>query len=184
MEAEGGKQSSSGLEWKLHPVRSHALHALGFRFGTLWSPWPRSRQIISGEPHASPPPALLPAPQLVLINISDHHTRTRANTPGASAAGVAPPAVMGCLLGSQSGRTVDISNSFEIKYSTSAGQVEVDVAFLLKKQEQCKRVYVWHMAGAGGGGGPTTRQLAVHRAVAAVGPIQIHPHSSWGCLSQ
>ncbi|GIL60036.1 hypothetical protein Vafri_14657 [Volvox africanus] len=92
------RQSTSGLEWKLHP--------------------------------------------LVLINVSDHHTRTKANTPGASPTGLASPAVMGCLLGSQSGRTVDIRNSFEVRYNMAAdGSVELDVAFLLKKQEQYKQVF-------------------------------------------
>ncbi|GIL82484.1 hypothetical protein Vretimale_11872 [Volvox reticuliferus] len=79
---------------------------------------------------------------LVLINISDHHTRTKANSPGASSTGVASPAVMGCLLGSQSGRTVDIRNSFEVRYNIAAdGSVELDIAFLLKKQEQYKQVF-------------------------------------------
>lgn len=43
---------------------------------------------------------------------------------------------MGCLLGSQSGRTVDISNSFEMRYLESSA-VDIDHAFLLKKMEQC-----------------------------------------------
>ena len=74
--------------------------------------------------------------QLVLINISDHHTRTRANT------GAPAVKVLGCLLGTQSGRTVDISNSFEIKYegptAAEGGPVVIDHAFLLKKQDQCE----------------------------------------------
>jgi hypothetical protein len=83
----------------------------------------------------APPPAL----QLVLINISDHHTRMRAN-PAAGAAPGAPVVVLGCLLGSQTGRTVDVSNSFEIKYAEgAAGAFDVDQAFLLKRQEQCER---------------------------------------------
>lgn len=45
---------------------------------------------------------------------------------------------MGCLLGSQSGRSIDISNSFEMNYTAEAdGGVTVDYPFLLKKQEQC-----------------------------------------------
>lgn len=73
---------------------------------------------------------------LVLINVSDHHTRTKANTGG-------PVKVIGCLLGSHSGRTIDISNSFEIKYdlSPSSGAIVVDQPFLLKKQEQYKQVF-------------------------------------------
>mmetsp|Transcript_16050 Transcript_16050/g.34706 ORF Transcript_16050/g.34706 Transcript_16050/m.34706 type:complete len:305 (-) Transcript_16050:43-957(-) len=84
-------QSSSGLEFKLHP--------------------------------------------LVLINVSDHHTRTKANTGGQDVK------VLGCLLGIQSGRTVDITNSFEIKHDRTAAGIEINAAFLVKKQEQYKQVF-------------------------------------------
>jgi len=74
--------------------------------------------------------------QLVLINVSDHFTRLKAN----GVDGAPAPTVMGCLLGSQDGRTVDISNSFEIKCDESPenGSFQIDNAFLLKKQEQCE----------------------------------------------
>ncbi len=70
----------------------------------------------------------------MLINVSDHFTRTKANS--ASPSGVR---VLGCLLGSQTGRSIDISNSFEIKFETGpAGVSTIDIPFLLKKQEQCE----------------------------------------------
>lgn len=71
--------------------------------------------------------------QLVLINISDHHVRMRVN-------GLAQGSgrVFGCLLGQQIGREVSVSNSFEMKVEDKMGEPEVDEAFLLKKQEQCK----------------------------------------------
>lgn len=58
--------------------------------------------------------------------------------------GVAPGdvKVMGALLGNQSGRTVDISNSFEIKFEMADGSPVIDHPFLLKKQEQCE----WYRA--------------------------------------
>ncbi len=69
--------------------------------------------------------------QLVLINISDHWTRTKANVGR-------PTRVMGILLGQQVGRTVDISNSFEIKYTAGPeGEAQIDMPFLVHKQEQC-----------------------------------------------
>lgn len=71
--------------------------------------------------------------QLVLINISDHHTRTRANSEAGP--GEELP-VLGCLLGTQAGRTVDISNSFEMRYQEGSA-TDIDHAFLLKKMEQC-----------------------------------------------
>lgn len=79
-------------------------------------------------------------PQLVLINVSDHHTRTRANTPAAPSSGVK---VLGALLGSQSGRTIDISNSFEVKFDVVDGSLVIDNPFLLKKQGQCEASRLW-----------------------------------------
>ncbi|KAL4437304.1 hypothetical protein ABPG75_004443 [Micractinium tetrahymenae] len=86
---------------------------------------------------------------LVLINISDHHTRTRANAGGAAAV-----RVLGCLLGSQAGRTVDISNSFEMRLNPGGGEVDIDEAFLQKKMEQYKQTFPqqdvvgWYATGA------------------------------------
>jgi JAB1/Mov34/MPN/PAD-1 ubiquitin protease len=75
-------------------------------------------------------------PQLVLINISDHWSRMKVN----GLDGANQGRVMGCLLGQQTGRTVDISNSFEIKYSMVDGGVEIDELFLAKKTDQCECV--------------------------------------------
>ena len=71
----------------------------------------------------------------MLINISDHYTRTKVASPASN--GVFR--VMGCLLGQQSGRVVDISNSFEIKYERGDdGSIAINDAFLQKKMEQCE----------------------------------------------
>lgn len=82
----------------------------------------------------SPSPLLSHQPQLVLINISDHFTRFKANGPE----GAPPPTVMGCLLGVQDGRSVDVCNSFEMRFTQGEEGWEVDHPFLLKKQEQCE----------------------------------------------
>ncbi|KAL4439478.1 hypothetical protein ABPG77_008807 [Micractinium sp. CCAP 211/92] len=75
---------------------------------------------------------------LVLINISDHHTRTRANAGAAPGAAVR---VLGCLLGSQAGRTVDIANSFEMRLKAGGNAADIDEAFLQKKMEQYKQTF-------------------------------------------
>ena len=76
--------------------------------------------------------------QLVLINISDHFMRTQANEQAEPSVEIK---VLGILLGQQTGRVVDISNSFEIKAERDAqGSVAIDEAFLTRKQEQCKRL--------------------------------------------
>ena len=73
--------------------------------------------------------------QLVLINISDHHTRTKVNAPDQRAA---PARVVGCLLGQQVGRSVSIRNSFEVGNSFPEDANQLDFGFLHKKLEQCE----------------------------------------------
>eukprot|EP00891_Asterochloris_glomerata_P005404 jgi/Astpho2/5404/e_gw1.00076.27.1_t len=85
---------------------------------------------------------------LVLLTISDHHTRIKANAPaGQDAASsstwpAAPARVLGYLLGQQNGRLVDISNSFELNYTTdAAGALQIDAPLLTTKLEQYKQVF-------------------------------------------
>ncbi|DBB04951.1 TPA: hypothetical protein ACH3X3_010232 [Trebouxia sp. C0006] len=91
---DSSKQSSSGLDFHLHP--------------------------------------------LVLLNVSDHHTRAKANLEDPS---LPPPRVLGCLLGQQTGRVVDVSNSFEFMYENTASGLIIDEGLLTKKTEQYKQVF-------------------------------------------
>ena len=84
---------------------------------------------------------------LVIVNVSDHHTRVKAqaacsgdgsSSSGAAAAAGQPPRVFGCVIGVQRGRTVEIFNSFELVLDPVSGTL--DRAFLEKKQELCKLV--------------------------------------------
>lgn len=59
--------------------------------------------------------------------------RTKAN----SAQSSGDITVMGVLLGHQTGRVVDISNSFEFTYDRTAEGITINEAFLTRKQEQC-----------------------------------------------
>ncbi|KAL6644595.1 hypothetical protein ACP70R_016203 [Stipagrostis hirtigluma subsp. patula] len=83
---------------------------------------------------------------LVIVNVSDHHTRVKAQAAcsrdGSSSSGEAaahPPRVFGCVIGVQRGRTVEIFNSFELVLDPVSGTL--DRAFLLKKQELYKKVF-------------------------------------------
>uniref|UniRef100_A0A7S0N1E2 COP9 signalosome complex subunit 6 n=1 Tax=Pyramimonas obovata TaxID=1411642 RepID=A0A7S0N1E2_9CHLO len=71
---------------------------------------------------------------LVLINVSDHHTRVKAQ------AGVASR-IVGGLLGVQTGRTVEITNSFELVTTGAGNDLAIDLAYLATKQEQYKKVF-------------------------------------------
>ncbi|XP_020083308.1 COP9 signalosome complex subunit 6a [Ananas comosus] len=94
---------------------------------------------------------------LVILNISDHHTRVKAQNQhlssasassaaanggdAATAAAALPPLprVFGCVIGVQRGRTVEIFNSFELLYDPHSHTL--DRCFLEKKQELYKKVF-------------------------------------------
>ena len=92
---------------------------------------------------------------LVIVNISDHYARTRAQTGAANPQGRAASffegaagngrahvraiagahvAVVGALLGQQTGRTIEVSNSFELAL-TPAGKLDSEYA--RTKRDQC-----------------------------------------------
>lgn len=73
---------------------------------------------------------------LVIINISDHFTRAKVESNATP-----PPRVIGALLGTQNGRNIEISNSFELVYHTLEGNIVVDTDYLKSKQEQFKKVF-------------------------------------------
>uniref|UniRef100_A0A0C9RG54 COP9 signalosome complex subunit 6 n=1 Tax=Wollemia nobilis TaxID=56998 RepID=A0A0C9RG54_9CONI len=73
---------------------------------------------------------------LVIVNISDHHTRLKAQS---LAQGGAVPRVFGCVIGVQRGRTVEIFNSFELIYEPKTHSLNRE--FLNKKYEQYKKVF-------------------------------------------
>ena len=56
---------------------------------------------------------------LVIMNISEHWTRTKAQ------AG-APQKVYGALIGKQKGRNIEVMNSFELDFNTVEGKVIID----------------------------------------------------------
>lgn len=69
---------------------------------------------------------------MVIVNISDHFTREKVKA-GKN------QRVYGVLLGQQSGRKVEISNSYEILVHPETGQI--DSEFLKKRLSQFQRVY-------------------------------------------
>ena len=119
---------------------------LSCRVHVCTRPWPHAggeAQSID-NPASEDPSHCACHPQLVLINVSDHHTRCRANGLNVAAGG----RVQGCLLGQQDGRNVDISNSLEIVYSVAPdGALEIDEAFLLKKMDQCAMALMCRLTG-------------------------------------
>lgn len=116
---------------------------------------------------------------LVIINVSDHFTRAKVS--GVSAAGAqdaggsssrqgpppGPPRVIGALLGEQSGRRVEVFNSFELTYTLLDGVVVIDTVYLTNKLEQFKQVFKtydllgWYSTGTE----PALRDLLTHKSL-------------------
>eukprot|EP01087_Luapelamoeba_hula_P003084 TRINITY_DN12905_c0_g1_i1.p1 TRINITY_DN12905_c0_g1~~TRINITY_DN12905_c0_g1_i1.p1 ORF type:complete len:323 (-),score=60.05 TRINITY_DN12905_c0_g1_i1:143-1111(-) len=72
---------------------------------------------------------------LVIINISDHATRAKAGD------GKTYSRVIGALCGIQSGRSVEIFNTFEMAYTVVDGSLIIDTDYVKKKQEQFIQVF-------------------------------------------
>jgi COP9 signalosome complex subunit 6 len=97
--------------------------------------------------------------QLVLINISDHFMRIRMSGDEVT------PRVVGCLLGEQTGRTVDISNSFEMVATGSDKSPDFDRLVFDAKQSQYAECFkTLHVLGWYSTGGPVQeRELQLHK---------------------
>jgi len=97
---------------------------------------------------------------MVLVNLSDHFTREKVKA-GKTVR------IYGILLGQQSGRKVEISNSFEILLDES--KQTLDHEFLKKRLAQFQRVYAhdeilgWYATGSK----PETHDIGIHQQIEA-----------------
>ncbi|KAL4002967.1 Maintenance of mitochondrial structure and function family protein [Acanthocheilonema viteae] len=74
---------------------------------------------------------------LVIMNISEHVTRTSAQQNDGK-----PFEVFGAILGKQSGRHIEMMNSFEVKWSDEGkGYAVIDASFLSTRQQQYQEVF-------------------------------------------
>jgi len=86
---------------------------------------------------------------LVIINISDHWTRMKVQSKKPN------PRVIGALVGIQTGRNLEIFNSFELPYEVKDNNIIVKAEYLIKKSEQFKKVFKdyefmgWYSTGTG-----------------------------------
>lgn len=112
---------------------------------------------------------------LVLVNVSDHYTRMKAQLN----AGQDPDRVLGCLLGFQTGnREIEICNSFEVKYEVDEGGVPVfDAEYLGQQQERYKKVFPqWDVVGWYGTGQEVVPEvdLQIHRSLSSVNESPVY----------
>ncbi|MFH4974228.1 hypothetical protein AB6A40_000937 [Gnathostoma spinigerum] len=99
---------------------------------------------------------------LVILNISEHWTRLRAQSTGGS-----PVQIFGAVLGKQIGRHLELINSFEVKWDDGPnGFAVIDEEYFRSREEQYKDVFVdldfmgWYTSGPEA---PTESDLNVHK---------------------
>lgn len=76
---------------------------------------------------------------LVIMNISEHWTRTRAQEGRSQQDSTI--AVLGALIGKQKGRNIEIMNSFELLFDRIEDDVIIDRDYYSTKEEQFKQVF-------------------------------------------
>ncbi|XP_052772791.1 COP9 signalosome complex subunit 6-like [Mya arenaria] len=115
---------------------------------------------------------------LVIMNISEHWTRVRAQEGKAVQ-------VLGALIGKQTGRAIEVMNSFELLFDIVDKDVVIDMVYYQTKEEQFKQVFSdmeflgWYTTG----GPPTDADIHVHKQICTINespvllkmnPVAIH----------
>nr|CAG4640992.1 EOG090X08T4 [Eulimnadia texana] len=100
---------------------------------------------------------------LVVMNISEHWTRVRAQENRAQQ-------VIGALIGKQKGRSLEIMNSFELVFLVIDGSIVIDKDYYKTKEEQFKQVFSemdflgWYTTGES----PTESDINVHKQICEI----------------
>lgn len=115
--------SSSGMAAAAVPTKSSQLAAVAQQ-----QPSGESRNVIAGNAVPSVACSLHP---LVIMNVSDHWTRIRAQKGFKSQ-------VFGALIGKQKGRNIEVMNSFELKFDMVDDEVHILMDYYNVKEQQCE----------------------------------------------
>lgn len=100
---------------------------------------------------------------LVIMNISEHWTRTRAQKGQVVQ-------VIGALIGKQTGRSIEVMNSFELLYWNKEEGKEIDKEYYYTKEEQFKQVFKdldflgWYTTGSA----PEESDLKIHKQMCTI----------------
>ncbi|XP_077293940.1 COP9 signalosome subunit 6 isoform X2 [Arctopsyche grandis] len=116
---------------------------------------------------------------LVIMNISEHWTRLRAQEGS-------PQTVIGAIIGKQKGRNIEVMNSFELVFCVIGGDVLIDRDYYTMKEEQFKQVFSdmdflgWYTTGES----PTEKDIAIHRQICEINEspilLQLNPNGKSG----
>ncbi|KAL5004818.1 hypothetical protein ScPMuIL_018274 [Solemya velum] len=100
---------------------------------------------------------------LVIMNISEHWTRVRAQEGR-------PLQVLGALIGKQKGRTIEVMNSFELVFETIESNPIINMDYYNQKEEQFKQVFSdqdflgWYTTGTS----PAESDIKVHKQICQI----------------
>jgi len=118
---------------------------------------------------------------LVIMNISEHYTRTRAQE------NVANPQVIGAILGKRNGRHLELFNSFELQHSSIEGAIIVDMDYFRSKEEQFGQVFKdldflgWYTVGGSNAGAAAEEDISIHKQLIEVNEgalmLKLNPNS-------
>lgn len=122
-------------------------------------------KIVGVVAHGMPASITVVLHPLVIMNISDHYTRIKAQEE-------IIPKVFGAILGKQNGRHLELFNSFELQHTESAtGNVEIEMNYFRDKEEQFRQVFKdidflgWYTVGSSTA---TEKDILIHRQLTAV----------------
>ncbi|XP_055594080.1 COP9 signalosome complex subunit 6 [Uranotaenia lowii] len=106
---------------------------------------------------------------LVIMNISDHWTRIRAQK------GFKSHQALGALIGKQKGRNIEVMNSFELKFDVVDGEVHILMDYYNVKEQQYKQVFSdldflgWYTTGAA----PSEKHINIHKQICQINECPI-----------
>ncbi|XP_037948549.1 COP9 signalosome complex subunit 6-like [Teleopsis dalmanni] len=113
---------------------------------------------------------------LVIMNISEHWTRIRAQSGEITQ-------VYGALIGKEKGRNIEVMNSFELKVDNVGDDVIINLDYYNTKEQQYKKVFSdldfigWYTTGEA----PTERDLKIQKQIANINEcpimLQLNPLS-------
>lgn len=105
---------------------------------------------------------------LVIMNISEHWTRICAQ-------GGKPTQVIGALIGKQSGRNIEVMNSFELKFNKIDADIVICMEYYNTKEAQYKQVFKdleflgWYTTG----NEPDESDIVVHKQICEINECPI-----------
>ncbi|XP_065056712.1 COP9 signalosome complex subunit 6-like [Rhopilema esculentum] len=101
---------------------------------------------------------------LVIMNVSEHYTRTKAQGE------IRDAKVVGALLGKQEGRNIEILNSFELQYDLIEKDIVINMEYYRAKEEQFRQVFKeldfigWYT----NGGPPNPGDVHIHKQMSQI----------------